>query len=964
MRNRSKKLFSLLLTVVLTAGSVSITGLAETDLPAAGLAGNEENNNSAELQRSSADGLQKYNDYAATYEDFAYAAKTIVHQGGDYTEQNGSDVQIRQEYEGAENVLLWESGKGSVTWSFEIPQDGLYNLKMSFLPLKNGNEVEFKLYIDGKMPFAGADAVKLTRDWVDATEEPRVDKEGNEIAPEQVETGRYVERTLTDYSGVVLEPYRFGLTAGTHTVTLEGTGYPVAVSKLQFTAPEQTESYAEVSKGYKVEKDGTAAPVKIHAEKADVKTASSLIPKATNGDAGLYPVHAYLSKVNNIGGSVWNSPGQSISWKFRVEKAGYYQFGARYKQNELVNGESIRWLKIDGKTPFEEAKTLRFSYSTKWQYYELGDRDTPYYIWLDEGEHTLSLEVTLGEMANVYDRMNEAVTALGDLYLDIIMITGETPDVNRDYELFRQIPDFNETLTTIYDDLDALVNDIEKSSEKRGSEYTAAIDNMKRVITQMVEAPYIAHIYVSDYYTNYTTLCSWLTDMKKMPLALDEMQFIYAGQEFDWEQPNFIQKIWFGIKRLWYSFVNDAGKAEDEEDAELTIWVNWGRDQVSALDSLIRDSFTAETGIRVNIKITANSLINGLLSGDYPDLQLQLSRTDPVNYGMRGALLDLTQFEDYEEVLGRFQEGADTPYWYQDALYALPDTQTFYIMFYRTDVFEELGLEIPTTWEEFLYCSTIIRRHNMNVYLPYTQIASSTTVNAGIGSLNLYPTLMMQNGLSLYNEELNATALDSVEGIQIFDEWTELYTDYGFMKEADFYNRFRNGSMPLGIAQYSTYLTLYSTAPEIYGRWSMANVPGAEDGNSYVAGGGTGCSIVKATKHPEEAWEFLKWWTSVETQTRYCSNVESILGVLGRISTANVEAFQNFGWNPQDLEKLLSQWENVREVPEVPGSYYLTRAVDQAFWEVINDEGNPKDAITRWSEVADSEIARKIAEYQ
>ncbi len=960
MTNRRKTLFSLLLTVILAAGSVLITGSAQPD-PAGE---NEISDSLVEIQRSSDDGLLKYREYADAYAGFGYPEGNVVLDGADYTEQDGSDAQVCQEYEGAENVLLWKNGKGSVTWTFEIPEDGLYSMKLNFLPLKSGNEVEFKLYIDGIVPFDGAAAVKLSRDWVNATEEPRVDKEGNELAPEQVETGRYIERMLTDDTGVVLEPYQFGFTAGTHTVTLEGVGYPIAVSKLQFVAPEQTEDYEVLSKGYRIEEDGSVEPIRIHGEAAATKTSSSLIPKAGNGDAGLYPVHEYLSKLNYIGGSAWNSPGQSISWTFQVEKAGYYQFGARYKQNELVNGESIRWLKIDGKTPFDEAKTLRFPYATKWQYYEFADEGAPYYIWLEEGEHTLSLETTLGEMADVYARMNESVAALGDLYLDIIMITSETPDVDRDYELFRQIPDFNETLTSIYDDLDLLVKDINGTSGEQGSEYTAAINNMKRVIQKMVDAPYIAHTYVKDYYTNYTTLCSWLTDMKKMPLALDEMQFVYAGQEFDWDQPNLAQRMWYGIKRLWYSFVQDNGTAGDEEEAELTIWVNWGRDQASALDSLIRESFTAETGIKVNIKITANSLINGLLSDDYPDLMLQLSRTDPVNYGMRGALLDLTQFDDYEEVLGRFQEGADIPYWYQEELYALPDTQTFYIMFYRTDVFEELGLEIPTTWEEFLYCATVIRRHNMNVYLPYTQITTSTTVNAGIGSLNLYPTLMMQNGLSLYNEELNATALDDPEAIQVFDAWTELYTDYGFLREADFYNRFRNGSMPLGIAPYSTYLTLYSAAPEIYGRWSMANVPGAEDGNSYVAGGGTGCSIVKATEHPREAWEFLKWWTSADTQTRYCNNVESILGVLGRTATSNVEAFSRFSWNPRDLEELLAQWENVREEPEVPGSYYLTRAVDQAFWAVLNDKGNPKDAIIKWSEVADGEITRKIEEYQ
>ena len=47
------------------------------------------------------------------------------------------------------------------------------------------------------------------------------------------------------------------------------------------------------------------------------------------------------------------------------------------------------------------------------------------------------------------------------------------------------------------------------------------------------------------------------------------------------------------------------------------------------------------------------------------------------------------QFKDIDEVLGWFQDGAETPYYYKDGLYGLPDTQSFYLMFYRTDILEE-----------------------------------------------------------------------------------------------------------------------------------------------------------------------------------------------------------------------------------------------------------------------------------
>ena len=894
-----------------------------------------------------------------------YSGEGVFLSGANASVSGETNAEHRAEYEGKQDVLYWEDGKGEVSWTFETAEDGLYNLAFTYLPLKSGVDIQYELRIDGEVPFLGAETLRFTRDWANATEDPRSDARGNEIAQEQVETGKYVYRLTTDDTGVIVDPYLFKLAKGKHTLTLVGKSHSVAIAEIGFIAPEDVKSYEEVSKNYNITENLDVAPIIIHAEDAALKSDNSLIPKAMNGNAGTYPSDPFLVKINAIGGTNWQNVGQKITWTFNVEEAGYYQLGARYKQSDVINGESWRWLKVDGETPFTEAKEMRFAYGTGWQYYEMGDGEKPYYIWLDKGEHTISMEGTLGELAEYYDRMNKVVTTLGDMYLKIVMITGETVDVNRDYELFRQIPTFNDTLTECSKELESIVTDIQTLTGERGSQYIASMNNMKRVLNQMLKGPYIAHIYVKDYYNNYTTLSSWLNEMKKMPVTLDEIQLVHAGQDFDWNQPNFFEDFWFGVERLANSFVNDYSMyVEGDEDAvTLKMWVNWGRDQTAALNSLIQDSFSVETGINVNLQIVSASIINGLLAGNFPDVQLHLARTDPVNYGMRGALLDLTQFEDYQEVLTRFQPGADTPYWHNGALYAIPDTQSFMCLFYRTDVFEQLGLEVPTTWEEFLYCATIIQRYNMDVYVPYVQITTTTTVNQGIGGLTLYPTLMMQSGLDLYNKELNATAIDSVKGIQVFEEWTDVYTKYGYMKEADFYNRFRNGSMPLGISSYGTYMTIYSAAPEIAGRWSMANVPGTEGGNNYVAGGGSGAGIIAQSPHPEEAWEFLKWWTSAETQARYSNNVESLIGMLGRVATANVEAFKALSWEPDDLDKLLSQWEQVKEIPEVPGSYYLARAVDQAFWSVINDGTNSKDAIAKWSLVADKEIKRKIEEY-
>ncbi len=885
---------------------------------------------------------------------------------------DGADITVE------ENVLNWQSGEGTVTWSFDVAQTAVYNLQISWKPGNSGINPEFSILIDDVCPFDEAENIELDRLWKDVADEARKDVQGNEYAQEQVEIDDVISTTVMDSEGATVGPFEFALTEGTHTFTISNPEQSINIHQIVFSKPEEVKSYKDVSASYDV-KDLDAEVITIEGEAADVKSSNSIIPKSNNSDAGMSPSHKYLTKINFIGGTSWQSSGSRIEWNFDVEKSGYYYLNMRYKQSELVNGESWRWLKIDGETPFAEAKSLKFPYGTKWEYYTFADsKENPYFFYLEEGSHTISLEVTVGEMSEYFYELSKIVEILGDEYIKIVMITSEEPDVSRDYDLDKQIPDFLDTLTDCSKRLGELTVKMTKGTGQ-ASQAVSAMKNMKRVLDNMIKSPFIAQQYVKDYYTNYTSIGSWLYDMIRMPLAVDQIQLVPAGSDYIDNDANFFEQFAYDTVRLISSFTNDYSLTSADKDDENTIrlWVNWGQDQAAALNSLIQDSFTnCKDGeyyyngkpINVQVEIVNASLINGILAGNYPDMALQMARTEPVNLGIRGALYELNKFDDFKEVLGNFQDGAEVPYTYAGNTYALPDTQNFMLMFYRSDVLEELGLEVPQTWEEFLYCATIIQRNNMSVYVPFTQITTSTTVNQGIGNLHIFPTLMWQHGLSIYNEEGNATAINEKSALKVFEQWTDFYLKYDFYKEADFYNRMRVGVMPLGIAPYTTYMQFYATAPEIRGRWNIALVPGteAEDGtiNRSVAGSGTGCTIIKKSTKHDQAWQFLKWWTSAETQKRYNNNLQSLLGMIGRTAVSNVEAFNNLAWDKDDLVVLNKQWQQVKEVGEVPGSYDVTRAIDQAFWTVIEDDTKVKDAVTKWSKVADREIARKIEEYK
>jgi ABC-type glycerol-3-phosphate transport system substrate-binding protein len=222
-------------------------------------------------------------------------------------------------------------------------------------------------------------------------------------------------------------------------------------------------------------------------------------------------------------------------------------------------------------------------------------------------------------------------------------------------------------------------------------------------------------------------------------------------------------------------------------------------------------------------------------------------------------------------------------------------------------------------------------------------------------------------GGSLYREDHSATDMTSPQAIEAFTMWTAFYTDYKYPVTADFYNRFRTGLIPMGIQPYTMYPILSVAAPEIKGKWAMSEIPGIlhEDGtlDKRQAGAGMGGGILKQSKNADAAWELLKWWTSEDTQLSYSNGLESILGVSGRIPTANIDALLRMPWDRESRLALSRQQKQIQELPELPGGYDVARAIDQAYWNVVNNNEQPRKMLIKWSRIADEEITRKRLEY-
>lgn len=918
----------------------------------------------------------------ATQEPFSYeeyinstsfppATEDIVIQARQLSADKGAGISVKSYAGSPHDVVVWESEQGSLEWQVTIPQDGLYNLGLLYYALPGrGAAIRIAIQIDGRYPFTELRGIELDRLWKNAGA-VRVDYNGNQFAPEQEEAPGWYTKRVTDPKGLTPAAFRIALSAGVHTLSIAAVSEPFALDSILLSIPEDIRPYDEVSRQYagKVPYQGDSIP--IQGQDAVLKTSNSLIAKSDMSDPGVYPSSPFTGLVNYIGSTNWQQPGQRIEWTMDIPSDGLYKLGFHYRQSFLLNCYAYRKLEIDGEALFQEAQAIGFPYTPNWSFLQLEDANgEPYLLYLTEGTHTLSLEVTMGPMA-AFNRQAQAIVArLGTVYRHIAMITGPSPDANRDYALFGQIPNLQEDLEQLLQELDGMNEAIRELTGERGSSNGITLSKMAAVIRQLLDNPYRAHRYVGEFYGNYCSLSSWVNEMKDMPLDLDRILLAAPDDPIEQQTAGFFERLVFSAQRFFASFLSDYTAAEGlEADGgdSITLWLNWGRDQVQVLSSMIQQMYTPQYHTQVNLKITNASLIQAILSGNGPDCSLMLSRAQPVNLAMRGALYDLKEFADFETVTQRFMPTATTPYEMGSKCYALPDSQQFSMLFCRTDILQELGLEPPETWDELIAVSNKLALYNMQVGLPYTQITDMAQTDAGMGALNLFPTLLNQFGADLYNPAMTATNLTSMETIDVFTYWTDFYTKYGFPLTYDLYNRFRTGEIPIAVSGYGMYATLKDAAPEIEGRWSMFPIPGVrkEDGtiDNAQAAGGTGAVILSISDKKDRAWSFLKWWTSEEAQYRYSTDLESILGVLGRHSTANVQAFSRMAWEPEVLAVMTEQWKQVRELPEIAGGYYVSRILDQAFWNTVSGREIPQDVLVYWSRFADMEIAKKQQEY-
>lgn len=869
-------------------------------------------------------------------------------------------------FEGRDNVLVWSNEEGRIDYTVNVPETGAYQLEVSYYPLDDGSSTtEFSVLLDGVSPYDTATRATLPHIWT--SEYPiTTDSKDNEVRPPQVQASRWVNTMIYDVDGLFNEPLYFVLEQGTHTISFESERASVAIEYIKLCNDDGAEAYKKPSDA-ELAKNSGAEPIRLQGEQYSYTNSQTLFPTYDRGSYLTEPSHPSKQRYNTVGDGTWDTAGQAITWEMEVKTAGYYKVGIKARQNELRGLYTNRRLLIDGKVPNDAFEQIKFQYDDDWIMVVPEDADgDAAYVYLDKGIHELTLEVIPGEIGESMRRLDEIVYTANQYYMQILMITGPTPDKYTDYYIHKEIPEIQDVFVELAIQLNAEKNNIEKLANQKGTE-AAALERLADVLEKCADKPnkipdMISNNSIKD---NVNSVSSWMRQYREQPLEVDFIELVPADGEFTSVKSNIFKSMGFGFKGFINSFFEDYTQLSDIEGDSINVWVSSGRDQANVIKQKVDSDYNPDADVKVAVNLVQGAIMEAVLAGKGPDVALFVGGEFPVNLALRDLIVPMNDMDGFDEVIGRFQENAAVQYTYDGEVYAIPITQNFPMMFYRKDMLAQVGIsEPPETWDELIDMLPAIQRKYMQPGLILPGVVNGVSVSPATEAGHTFALLMLQSGTNYYNDDQTATNFDSQAAVDAFAKWTDFYNVYKFDQTYDPFTRFRTGESPIVIQNYCTfYNQLNVAAPEIKGLWDFCAVPGTKQADGTIShasnSNGAGAIILSACDNKDAAWEFIKWFTEKDTLVEYAQNVEGVMGPLGRVDVANVEALQELNWSNKDLEKIMFQMDQLEEIPIVPSAYVVTRSVMNAFRSVVNDKENARETL-RWYNIdINREITRK-----
>ena len=196
-------------------------------------------------------------------------------------------------------------------------------------------------------------------------------------------------------------------------------------------------------------------------------------------------------------------------------------------------------------------------------------------------------------------------------------------------------------------------------------------------------------------------------------------------------------------------------------------------------------------------------------------------------------------------------------------LYALPLFATVGGIYYNTEIFRELNLEIPTTWEDLLYVAQVLEDYG---YIPFANSSTDKKMLMDEMFLNIIPSFIgggprrreYLTGDRCFNDEIHLAAFTAIADLEPFLATPQQASNY-----YDSLNLFAQGKAAMWFGSSGSVPLLNSYAPE--GQWSVFPVPAPAGQQEYVRlKPELGVAINSNSPYPQQARQFIEWLSTKE----------------------------------------------------------------------------------------------------
>jgi ABC-type glycerol-3-phosphate transport system substrate-binding protein len=307
----------------------------------------------------------------------------------------------------------------------------------------------------------------------------------------------------------------------------------------------------------------------------------------------------------------------------------------------------------------------------------------------------------------------------------------------------------------------------------------------------------------------------------------------------------------YNDKGAWEQFFKEVGTLSQEE-------IGLGMEPVGYTDEPTYEAFI-KASFRTNVK---------------PDLFTWTTGHRMNEIVSEGVIAETTELWDEAIANGDLTESLLPYYTIDGKQYCVPLNVAYWVMFYNKQVFDEYGLEPPTTWDEFMTVAETLKDNGVTPFY-HTSV---------LFSFVWFQQLLVGSDPELYNRLSEGTASYTDPGVvAVMEEWKQMI-DNGYFSDpgdqTDPAAQLKSGKVAMGNwgTWFNTSMTQQDMVPgEDYGMFFIPNRNPQNGQTAMLFESGPLCMLEDAP-YREQSMQYLEWWVGPSAQELWANSRGDVSG--------------------------------------------------------------------------------------